>query len=1092
MRPWQTLFVEHPWLGVALFQATLVSGLAALLWLSARRCHPAARAAMLLAGIVGVLSVPLFGATLPVWLPLEGDVLPAVAAAEPVERVLNTSIVGPAPQELPPFPEPPPDDPYPNEAKPNAQPARSASAGDSHPSLALRAGQCSSESRSAVRAWTVAELAAVIWVVGFVVCVVRAGVGLAFLYRCSRRASPLEDPEWSAELQARAERLGLRRAVELRSCRAIGTPLTLGLWRPVILLPTDCHWTADQRVAVLGHELAHIRRGDFLAGLLAELAVCLFWFHPLVRWLAARLRLEQEFAADAWAMALQPTSHGYLHCLAQLALETNQERGALAPAFWRRRPEILRRIHMLRRHPNGPPPSLRRSTRWTLALLALGSYLTVAGVGAADKKADDAKPEARERTDIHGDALPAGAVQRLGTLRFRHNSTALAYSPDGKTLASGGRDNQIRLFDAASGKELRRLIGHQPRSYSPGNDGKGAFDALVNATGEGGVNSVAFSPDGKLLASGGWDDTVRIWDVATGKELRKLTAHKAMVGRVAFSPDGKVLASRGSLDGSVKLWDPLTGTQLQKFTGLSNINPWRFNHDSALVFAPDGKTVAATARKAIVFFDVASGAETRRLESHVYGITLAYSPDGKILASGGVDEGHDVYSLRIWDAAAGKELRKCDLPKNEPPTYLSFDPNNNGKLAAVVAEDVMHIFDVNTGKEVVPLKHYWPSRVVYAPDGKSVASAGSGPMIRHWNTATGEELYRDREGHSASVGTVAVSPDGKLVATGGGDIRLWDPATGKQVRRIEVKGGVSSLAFAPDGKSLATGGQDKIVHLWDVETGKAIGELKGHKLRIIGIAYSPDGKLIASGDAQATIRIWDVASGKDLQEIDNKTGADEGLSLAFSPDSKTLACAGAWNDTSFIPKAGTVFKINGKEVKSDGVFNIQGVTMTHKEGYFVLQWDVNTGKELRRYGGLNDKIKSVAFSPDGATIAATSKDGKVCLWDTASGEERLHILAHPQHKEAGHSTSPCVAFAPDGKTVVTASTDRTIRFWDARTAKERGRLQAGDSPLMALAIARDGKTLVTASSDTTALVWDLSLPIGVKPNGQPGLILIGD
>src|SRR5262249_30032156 len=154
-------------------------------------------------------------------------------------------------------------------------------------------------------------------------------------------------------------------------------------------------------------------------------------------------------------------------------------------------------------------------------------------------------------------------------------------------------------------------------------------------------------------------------------------------------------------------------------------------------------------------------------------------------ATGGVDEGKDVYSLRIWDVASGKELRKCELPKNEPPTYLSFDPNNNGRLAAVVAEDDMHIFDVHMGKEATRLKHYWPSRVIYAPDGKTVASAGSGPVIRHWDATTGEELYRDREGHISGVGTVAVSPDGKLIASGGEVIRLWDPATGKTVRKIE-------------------------------------------------------------------------------------------------------------------------------------------------------------------------------------------------------------------------------------------------------------------------------------------------------------------
>src|SRR5262249_22036083 len=158
----------------------------------------------------------------------------------------------------------------------------------------------------------------------------------------------------------------------------------------------------------------------------------------------------------------------------------------------------------------------------------------------------------------------------------------------------------------------------------------------------------------------------------------------------------------------------------------------------------------------------------------------------------------------------------------------SWDPRNNGRFAAVIAEDVMHIFDANTGKEVVPLRHYWPARVVYTPDGKTIASAGSGPTIRHWDSATGKELYLNYEGHRAGVSAVAISTDGKRVASGGENIRLWDPATGKLVRQIDVRGGVTCLAFAPGGKTLAAGGQGRVVHLWDVDTGKPIKEFKPH------------------------------------------------------------------------------------------------------------------------------------------------------------------------------------------------------------------------------------------------------------------------
>jgi metallo-beta-lactamase class B len=673
--------------------------------------------------------------------------------------------------------------------------------------------------------------------------------------------------------------------------------------------------------------------------------------------------------------------------------------------------------------------------------------------------------------DVYGDPLPAGAVQRLGTTRYRHNSTAIAYSPDGKFLASGGRDNTIRLFEAETGKEVRRLIGHARRTYNPPTDLRTAIDALVNATGEGGVNSVAFSPDGKLVASGGWDDTVRLWDVENAKELHKLAAHKAMVGHVAFSSDGRILASRGGLDGTVCLWDPATGNLIRKLTDLSNINPWRFNHDLALAISPDSKTLATTARGTIVLYDLSSGEEQKRIPAHIYGIAVAYSPDGKWLASGGVDEGKDVYSLRIWEVASGSELRKCALPKSEPPTYLDWDPNNNGRLAAVIAEDDMHIFDANSGKEVTRIKHYWPSRTAYTPDGKKLASAGSGPTIRLWDAESGKELSLEYDGHQSSVAAICIAKDTKLVASGGDGIRLWSPETGKALRKLP--GQVTCLALAPDGLVLASGGRDRAVSLWNVETGELIKKLPGHKNGLCGLAFSNDGKVLASGDVQATICFWDVGEGKCLHEIDNKS-ATETLSLVFSTDDKSLFAGGAWNDSSFLPTAGSIIKINGKEVKFDGAINIQGVAMVRKEGDFVLQWDAVTGSEVRKFGGLSDRIRSLALSPDGKLAAAASQDGKICLWDRVTGDERLHIVAHPTQSSLPFTAAPCLAFSPDSQTLASASTDRTIRLWNVTTARQLGEFTSPDGGFTSIAYSEDGKRLVSGSTDTTVLIWDVS------------------
>src|SRR5262249_17874165 len=292
------------------------------------------------------------------------------------------------------------------------------------------------------------------------------------------------------------------------------------------------------------------------------------------------------------------------------------------------------------------------------------------------------------------------------------------------------------------------------------------------------------------------------------------------------------------------------------------------------------------------------------------------------------------------------------------------------------------VFDTATGKLAHRLPHYWASRVAFAPDGKSFVSA-RGPVLRAWDPVAGKEQFQQFDGHHGSVAAVAVSPAGSTVATAGDGVRFWDAATGKPGSRIEARGRVAVLAFSPDGKTLAYGGADRVVHLWDVAAGKAASELKGHKHQLCGLAFSADGKALASGDVQSTVRLWDVAASKELQVIDVES-LTETLSLAFAPDGKTLACAGAWNDSGFLPGGGIV---------------IQGVKAMAKEGYRVLLWDTGTGKEVMKFEGLHDKLKSVAFAPDGKTLAATSRDGKVCLWDPATGKERLFITAHPTHTD---------------------------------------------------------------------------------------------
>jgi WD40 repeat protein len=660
-----------------------------------------------------------------------------------------------------------------------------------------------------------------------------------------------------------------------------------------------------------------------------------------------------------------------------------------------------------------------------------------------EQMAAAAPPAWKSRNDIYEDALPRGVTGRLGTARFRHSSsiTCVAYSPDGKLLAVGGSDNKIRVFDATSGKEVRLIAGHQPSTFVlPEKPGLADFGAPTGKAGQ--ITMIAFAPDNKTLASGGWDDAVRLWDVTTGKQLRSITAHPSLVSSVVFSGDGKTLATRGGLDGVVRLWDGATGKERATIDNLPR-------RSAALAFAPDSKTFAVGDAKSISIRDAESGKETMQLQQPA-ALCLAYSADSKLLAAGGRDS-----TIRIWDPSTGNEVRRCDPPKKEPPSQLAF--SRDGKeLAAAVRENNALIFDVATGKTLQVLNYYWPDCVAFAPDGKTAAFAGDPSAVRLFDPKTGKELGQEWDGHQSAVTDVALSSDGKTAASGGDQLRLWDVAHSKSLRTIPIPGRyVESLAMTPDGQRVATGGRDKMVRLWEVATGKEILQFK-HEGTLRALAFSPDGKRLASGDLQLNIRVWDLVANKEIKKIKINATFTDRLALAFSPDGATLACGGA---------------LNADWPRGIPSTDPYGIVAVLDKGYPIQLLDATTLKETGRLDGLMSRVRSIAFTADGKTLAAASSDGRVVLWDMSSHKERLGFLAHPENIDSVFRSSPTIAFAADGQSLVSASSDQMLRLWDSATGKEVGRLQA-PSRCFGVALSRDGKTVVTAQADASVLVWD--------------------
>lgn len=600
--------------------------------------------------------------------------------------------------------------------------------------------------------------------------------------------------------------------------------------------------------------------------------------------------------------------------------------------------------------------------------------------------------------------------------------SSIAISSDEKFILSGSMDYKMKLWDAASGKEIRD------------------FGVI------GWITVVALSPDGRYALSGSTSgnpaESLKLWDVVSGEEIRTFSGNTEYINDAVFSPDSQYVLSADNSK-TIKLFNVSTGLPVKSFRGHSE-------SIKSMAFSPDGKyIISGSDDKTVRLWDVSTGNEIKSFTGHTGCVeSVSFSPDGRYILSGAGDK-----SLKLWDVASGKVIRTLGI-NSESSIAVNFSPD--GKLILSSAGNEIRLFDAGSGEVLSTTTTGLTGCAAFSPGGSFIVLS-SGTIMKSWDFKK-HRFTQEFISYLNSINSVAFSADGRYILSAAGSIiNLWDVQNGKKFKTLTGhSGNVNSAAFSTDSRCVVSCSDDGTIILWDVDSAKAIRNFSGHGGAVNCVVFSSDGKCVLSGADDGQLIIWDTATGNKIRTFEGEYGAV--LSVAWSPDGKYIIMGTAGASDEF-DERGTVL------------------------------WDARTGKLVDVLSGFPGETQAVAFSPDGKYAISSSPDYCIHFWEPGTGK---YIKSLSGHKLPIYA----LAFSPDGKYVISSSWGFTIKLWEVESEKEIKEFYGHSDSVHSVVFSPDGKSILSGSSDGIMRIWSIKTDQWVgflnHSNGKDWLIFDSD